>query len=357
MKNKEFFEALEAWERESRIDREVFISSLEAGLSSAYKKETGDSRPAMIELKPEKHEIKVYVYRTVVAEVEDPDKEISLEEAKLVKKSYKVGDLVKEEISPKLFTRIAALTAKQVVTQRLTDAKKEQILEEMNDKEGEILPAVVRRIEGNIVYVEILSTQMEGVMNQQDQIARETYREGQTIRVYVKKLKVNNYGTQVLVSRSSPGFVRRLFELEVPEIKSGVVSIKKVVREAGNRTKIAVYSEDSDVDAVGACIGPKGTRIGAIVKELNGERIDVIQWSPNPLEFIASAISPAKAAFVQVNNEAYSASVYVNDDMLSLAIGREGQNARLAAKLTEWKIDVKPYSSCGILPNLEDEEI
>ena len=344
MVNKEFFQALDDLEREMHISRDVFISSLEAGISSAYKKETGDTRPVMIKLTPDKFKIQVFVYQVVVDEVTDPDREISLADARELKKSYKVGDLVMTEISPKMFTRIAAQTAKQVVVQRLTDAKKEQILEEMNDKEGEILSAIVRRVEGNTVYVEIMSTQMEGVMGQQDQLASEKYIVGDIIKVYVKKLKVSNYGTQVLVSRSSPGFVRRLFETEVPEIKSGVVVIKKVVREAGNRSKIAVYSEDPDVDAVGACIGPKGTRIGAIVKELNGERIDVIPWSSNPLEFIAAAISPAKAAFVQVNNEAYSASVYVNEDMLSLAIGKEGQNARLATKLTDWKIDIKPYT-------------
>lgn len=347
MVNKDFFMALDDLEREMHISREVFIASLEAGISSAYKKEKGDNRPVMIKLTPEKFRIQVYVYQEVVEEVVDADKEISLADARQIKKSYKVGDLVMSEISPKEFTRIAAQTAKQVVVQRLTDAKKEQILEEMNDKEGEILPAIVRRIEGNTVYVEIMSTQMEGVMGQQDQLPREKYNIGDIIKVYVKKLKVNNYGTQVLVSRSSPGFVRRLFETEVPEIKAGVVTIKKVVREAGDRAKIAVYSEDPDVDAVGACIGPKGTRIGAIVKELGGERIDVIPWSCNPLEFIAAAISPAKAAFVQVNNEAYSASVFVSEEMLSLAIGRSGQNARLAAKLTDWKIDIKPYT--GIL--------
>jgi len=336
MINKEFFMALDDLEREMHISREVFLSSLEAGISSGYKKETGDSRPVMIKLTPDKFKIQVYVYQVVVDEVTDPDKEISLEDAKALKKTYKVGDYVMAEISPKMFTRIAAQTAKQVLDQRLTEAKKEQIIEEMNDKEGEILSAIVRRVEGGTVYVEIMSTQMEGIMGQQDQLAGERYLVGDTIKVYVKKLKVSSYGTQVLVSRSSPGFVRRLFETEVPEIKSGVVQVKKVVREAGNRSKIAVYSDDPDVDAVGACIGPKGTRIGAIVKELNGERIDVIPWS-----------SPAKAAFVQVNNEAFSASVFVNEDMLSLAIGKEGQNARLAAKLTDWKIDIKPYTAVG----------
>ena len=355
MVNKEFFLALDELERERRIDRAVFLASLEAGISSAYKKETGLSRPVMIKLTPDKFKIQVFVYQVVVEEVTDPDREISLEEARVIKRSYKVGDLVMTEINPKFFSRIAAQTTKQVVTQRLTDAKREQIVEEMTDKEGEILSARILRTEGTTVYVEITATQMEGIMNQQDQIPTERYVVGDIIKVFVKKLKVGGNNTQVFVSRSSPGFVRRMFEMQVPEIKAGTVIIKKVVREAGNRCKIAVYSEDPSVDAVGACIGPKGTRIGAIVKELNGERIDVIPWSSNPLEFIAAAISPAKAAFVQVNNEAYSASVYVNDDMLSLAIGREGQNARLAAKLTDWKIDVKPYSACNT--NIDTQDV
>ncbi len=345
MINKEFFIALEALEKERKIDKETFLASLEAGISSAYKKEIGDSRHVEVRLNPLKNEIRVFAYQVVVDEVVDSDKEISLEDAKKKKSTYKVGDRISEELSPKQFTRIAAQTAKQVVVQRLTDVKKEQVFEEMNEKEGEILSAIIRRVEGGNVYVEIMSTQMEGVLSQADQIRTEKYVPGNIIKVYVKKLKVSNYGTQVMVSRSNPGFVRRLFEMEVPEIKSGLVTIKKIVREAGFRTKIAVYSEDPNIDAVGACIGPKGSRINVIVSELNGERVDVISWCSDPLEFIARAISPAKAAMVQVNDEEKSARVIVNDSMLSLAIGREGQNARLAARLTEWKIDVKPYSS------------
>lgn len=345
MINKEFFAALDALEKERKIDKETFLSSLEAGISSAYKKETGDSRYIEVRLNPLKNEIRVFAYQIVAEEITDNEKEISLEDAKKKKASYKVGDRVTEELSPKQFTRIAAQTAKQVVVQRLTDVKKEQIFEEMNEKEGEILSAIIRRVEGGNVYVEILSTQMEGVLNASDQIRTEKYVPGSMIKVYVKKLKVSSYGTQVMVSRSNTGFVRRLFEMEVPEIKSGLVTIKKIVREAGFRTKIAVYSEDANIDAVGACIGPKGSRINVIVGELNGERVDVISWCSDPLEFIARAISPAKAVMVQVNDEERSARVIVNDSMLSLAIGREGQNARLAARLTEWKIDVKPYSS------------
>ncbi len=346
MTNKEFFLALDELEKEKKISKDVFIAALESGLSSAYKKETGEAKPVMIKLTPERNVIRAFAYQTVVEEVEDPDKEISLEDAKEIKGSYKVGDMIMTELSPKLFTRIAAQTAKQVIIQKLNDVSKAQIRDEMTDKEGEILSAVVRRIEGNNVYVEILSTMMEGVLSQSDQIRTETYKVGDVIKVYIKKLRDSLSGNlQVMVSRSHPMFVEKLFEMEVPEIKSGLVTVKKIVREAGFRTKIAVYSEDSNVDAVGACIGPKGSRINVIVKELNGERIDVIPWCSEPLEFIARAISPAKVAMVQVNDDEKSARVIVNDNMLSLAIGKEGQNARLAARLTEWKIDIKPYSS------------
>lgn len=354
MINKEFFAALETLEKEIGIDAQTFISSLEEGLAIAYKKETEVYRPVKIYLYPEKSKIMVYTYQTVVEEVEDPDSEISLEDAKKIKRSYKVGDLVLNEISPKLFSRIAAQNAKQVVVQRLNDAKKEQVIEEMNDKEGEILSAIVRRIENDTVYVEIMSTQMEGVMVPSDQIKNEKYNVGDIIKVYVKKLRVTQRGTQVVVSRSHQGFVRRLFENEVPEIKSGIITIKKIVREPGFRTKIAVISNDPQVDAVGSCIGPKGSRINVIVRELNGERIDVIEFSYNPLEYISNAISPAKAAMVQVNDDQVSARVYVKDEALSLAIGRDGQNARLAAKLTDWKIDVKPLSTLAGLPETDD---
>ena len=358
MTNKEFFLALDQLEKEKKISKEVFISSLESGLSSAYKRETGIAKSILIKLNPEKNTIRVFAYQIVVEEVVDEDKEISLADAKRIKNSYKVGDMVTEELSPKLFTRVAAQTAKQVIMQRLNDVTKAQIKDEMTDKEGEILSAVIRRVEGNNVYVEILSTMMEGVLTQSDQIRSETYKVGDVIKVYIKKLRDNASGNiQVMVSRSHPLFVEKLFEMEVPEIKSGLVTIKKVVREAGYRSKIAVYSEDPNVDAVGACIGPKGSRINNIVRELGGERIDIIPWCADPLEFIARAISPAKAAMVQVNDEEKSARVLVNDNMLSLAIGKEGQNARLAARLTEWKIDIKPYSSISEEDLDDDGEI
>ena len=346
MVNKDFFDAIDALEYEKHVSKEKLIESLEAGLASAYKKETGESRPVMVKLDDTKNSIKVYAYRTVVAEIVDEEKEILPEDAKKIKSSYKLGDKVLEDVTPKNFSRIAAQTAKQVIMQRLNDATRDAVYSEMSEKEGEIMTAVVRRKEGDTVYVEMTGSQLEGVLGPQDQIKGEVLNVNDVIKVYVKRVRTSAYsGTQVMASRSSAGFVRRLFELEVPEIRSGLVQIKNIVREAGYRTKIAVYSEDSNIDAIGSCIGNKGVRVNAIVNELAGEKIDVIQWCADPLEFVARSLSPAQVKMVQINELEKSAKVIVADDKLSLAIGKQGQNARLAAKLTGWKIDVKPYSS------------
>jgi N utilization substance protein A len=345
MINKEFFTALDLLEKDKRISKEIFMSALEAGLATAYKKEFSEARDVTVKLNPEKSMIKVYAYQTVVEEVIDEDKEIALEDAQAIKGSYKVGDRIFEDITPKNFSRIAAQTAKQVIMQRLNDAKKEMMLGEMKEKGGEILNSIIRRIDGGNIYVEILSNQMQGFMRPADQIRGEKYNINDTIKVYVKKVNESSRDMNVFVSRSAAGFVRRLFELEVPEIKAGLVSIKGIVREAGYRTKIAVASEDSNVDAVGSCIGPKGSRINAIVAEINGEKVDVINWCSDPLEYVARALSPAKVVMVQVNDDKHSVKVIVPDDKLSLAIGKEGLNAKLAARLTEWKIDIKPQSS------------
>ena len=346
MVNKDFFAALDELEKEKRIDKAVFIESLEAGLASAYKRQVGEARNVLVVLNEAKFSINIYAYKTVVETVEDPEKEISLEDAKAIKSTYKVGDIVSEDITPKDFSRIAAQTAKQVITQRLNDHVKNMVLEEMNEKEGEILTAIVRRVENDTVYVEMTGSQLEGVMMPSDQIRGEKYNVGDVINVYVKTTRTTTKGaTQVLVSRSNIGFVKRLFEHEVPEIKAGLVSIKHIVREAGYRTKMAVFSEDPSIDAVGSGIGNKGMRINSIVQQLGGEKIDVIGWCQDPLEYISRALSPAKVIMVQVNENEKSAKVIVPDDKLSLAIGKAGQNVRLAAKLTGWKIDVKPYST------------
>ena len=340
MISKEFFQALMELEKERKISQEMFISTMEAGLSSAYKKETGLNRGIDIQLNPSKFTIRVFAYREVVEEVEDPEKQISLEDARKVKEIYNIGDhFIDDELSPKMFSRIAAQTAKQVIMQRLNDERKNQVLSEMNEKEGEIVTAIIRRVEKDNVYLEISGSQMEGIMMKNDQIRGERYDINAIIKVYVKSVRSSDRGNpQVMVSRACTGFVKRLFEMEVPEIRSGLVTIKKIVREAGYRTKMAVTSD------VGSCVGPRGMRINNIVHELGGEKIDVIEWCSDISEFIARALSPAKAMMVQINEEDKKAIAIVPDDKLSLAIGKAGQNVRLAAKLTDWKIDVKPYS-------------
>ncbi|MBQ2714243.1 MAG: transcription termination/antitermination protein NusA [Clostridia bacterium] len=350
MQNKDLFLALEELEKDKKITKELLIEAIESGLVSAYKKQYGESRGVTVKLNPNTFAYRVIAYREVVDEVVNPDKEISLADLqaecaeKGVAFNYKLGDVINEDITPKDFSRIAAQTAKQVIIQKLTEAKRNIVMDEMSEKEGEIMTAIVRRVEAGNVYVEMTQSQMEGVLMQSDQIQGERYNVNDSIRVYVKKVRTTAKGAQVVVSRSSTGFVRRLFEIEVPEIKNGLVAIKGIVREAGYRTKIAVYTEDENIDAVGACIGAKGARVNAIVSELGGEKIDVIEWCADPLEYIARALSPAKVMMVQVNDDEKSARVIVPDDKLSLAIGKEGQNARLSAKLTGWKIDVKPYS-------------
>ena len=344
MISKDFFAALQELQETRHIDQELFLDSLKAGLVSAYKKEYGETRNVNVVIDPEKCSIKIFAYRTVVGEVEDEDVEVSLEEAQQIKKSIKLGDVLTEEIDTKDLSRIAAQTAKQVIVQRLNDAKRDIVFNEMSRKEGELLNAIVRRIEGNNIYVEISPSQMEGVLLPNDQIYNEKLRVNDNIKVYIKKVRTNARGSQVTVSRSAAGFVKRMFELEVPEIRSGLVEIKAIAREAGYRTKIAVYSDNQDIDAIGSCVGQNGMRINTIVSELNGEKIDVIQYSENPAEFIPRALAPAKVVMVNVNEEDKTARVVVPDDKLSLAIGREGQNVRLAARLTGWKIDVKPLS-------------
>lgn len=344
MVNKEFFQALDVLEREKKISKELMLESLEAGLVSAYKKEYGESRTIAVRLNEEKQTIKVYAHRLVVEEVEDEDTQVSLEDAREINPKYKVGDVVIEDITPKQFSRIAAQTAKQVILQRINDAKKEMVLNEMSRHQGEILNAIVRRKEGTTVYVEISGTQMEGVMMQTDQVPTETYNINDVIKVYIKKIRETARGAQVAVSRSSAGFVKCLFEMEVPEIKAGLVKIENIVREAGFRTKLSVCSDDPNVDAIGACIGNKGVRVNAVVGELGGEKIDVIEYTADPIEYIARALSPAQVLMVSIDEEEKTAKVVVPDEKLSLAIGRSGQNARLAAKLTGWKIDVKAYS-------------
>ncbi len=347
MTNKDFFAALADLEREKGIGEDVFLEALSTALASAYKKQfLGDAAGVEVRLDPEKCTIRFFLTRTVVDSEEPADGEISLEEAHAIKKSAKVGDVLTEEFTPKDFTRIAAQTAKQVILQKLHETERDNTLSEFSDKEGELMSGLVRKVDARNVYVEIGKGQIEGLMLPQDQVPGEKYFAGDRIKVYVKRVKSGGRNAQVLVSRAAPGLVKRLFEEEVPEIKAGTVVVKGISREPGHRTKMAIASVDPRVDAVGACVGNKGARVNAVVQELGGEKIDIILWSENPLEFIAKALSPATVVSVTQMSER-SAVAVVPDDKLSLAIGRDGQNARLAARLTGWKIDVKSESAAA----------
>ncbi len=354
MKSQDFFLALDDLEREKRIKKEIFIDALQTALVIAYKKHTGDAKAVEVKLDPDKYTIDIIAYLEVVEEVTDSDTQISLEDARLIDKKYKIGDKVAEKVVAKDFGRIAAQTAKQVIMQKLREVESELAYNELSQKEGELITCVVRRIDGKNVYVEI--NKLEALLMPQDQAPNDHFNVGDRIKVYVKKIKAGTRGPQITVSRTVAGFVKRLFEIEVPEIAAGLVTIKSIVREAGYRTKMAVYCEDGSIDPVGACVGNRGMRVNAIVSELGGEKIDIIPWHSDALEFIARALSPAKVAMVEVNDDEHSARAIVDDNMLSLAIGKDGQNARLAARLTGWKIDVKSYSSY-LKSKISEEEV
>ncbi len=357
MINQDFFLALEDLEREKGISQAEFIAALENALVIAYKKSTGTSGGVEVRLNPEKKTIKIYSTRAVVEEVVDPEKEISLEDAREIKKTVKAGEVLTTEIISKNFGRIAAQTARQILMQKLREIERENTVNEFEDKEGELMACTIRRIEDGNVYVELGSNQIEGVMSPREQVPGEKYELNQKLNVYVKRVKNGTRMAQIVVSRTANGLVKRLFENEVPEIRQGVVQVKSVAREPGQRTKIAIYSEDPMVDAIGACVGNKGARVNAIVSELNGEKIDIITWSENPLEYISRALSPARVLkVIQTGDD--SAMAIVPSDKLSLAIGRAGQNARLAVKLTGWKIDVKSdLDAAAELAEENDEEI
>ncbi len=345
MINKDFFQALEEIETTKKINAQQLIETLEAALTSAYKKMYGEAKSAQVKLVPEKNAIKIYSYKTVVEEVENPDKEISLQDAQQIKSSYKVGDEIMQEENTKDFGRIAAQTAKQVVMQKLKEMERQIAVDELSEKEDELLTTIVKRIEQNVVYVQIAGSHTEGVMLEQDQIPGEKFHINDRIKVYVKKIKDSFKGVQIQVSRSNVGFLRKLFEIEVPEIENGEVVIKNIARDPGNRSKVAIMATKPHIDALGACVGNRGVRINTIMSEINGEKIDLVPYSDDPLEYIANALSPAKVLSVEINESLKSSRVIVPDDKLSLAIGKMGQNVRLAARLTGWKIDVKPESS------------
>lgn len=358
MTNKDFFLALDELEKSKGISKEKVIESLEGALTIACKKNYGEASNVVVKTNPEKASIRVYICKVVVETVEVPEKEISLEDARNIKKTVKLGEEILTEIDPRTFGRIAAQNARQVIMNSLRQAEKDVTYNEYSDKENELLIGVVTRVKDDgTIYVEIGKNQMEGTLTPQEQIPGEKFRVGDRIKVLVKRVRDSVGGTQVILSRASYVFIKRLFENEVPEIRADIVQIKGIVREAGFRTKMAVYSTDPEIDPVGACVGSKGARVNAIVSEIGGEKIDIIPWSSDILDYIARSLSPAKVMIVQADEETKEAKVVVPDEKLSLAIGKEGQNARLAARLTGWKIDVKSYSAALQSGMFDDIEI
>ncbi len=343
--NADFIEALDQLERERGISSAVLIEAIEAALISAYKRNFSSAQNVRVEIDRLSGNILVFARKTVVESSQDPRLEISLDAAMEMNPNYRLGDIVELEVTPREFGRIAAQTAKQVVTQRIREAERGIIYTAYADLEEDIVSGVIARQDGRYSYVDLERT--EGLMALSEQIPGERLQLGDRIRAFILRVEKTTKGPQILLSRIHPGLLRRLLELEVPEIYEGVVEIKAVAREAGARSKVAVFSRNNDVDPIGACVGPKGMRIQSIVGELQGEKIDIIEWSNDPAIYVASALSPAKVVDVEVFEGEKMARVVVPDHQLSLAIGKEGQNARLAAKLTGWKIDIKSESQMG----------
>lgn len=352
--NKELFEALDMLEKEKGISKEYMLERVEAALLSAYRKESGGNENARIKLDPVKQEAKLYKQLTIVEEVTNPETEISLEDAQMKSKKYKLGDVYEIELKTKTFGRIAAQTAKQVIIQGIREAERGNLIREYEEKKEEIVSAVVVRVDPTTENATLEIGKNEMVLFRNEQIPGETLQVGDRIKVYITEIKRAARGPSVQLSRVHPGLVSRLFELEVPEIAEGIVSIMRVAREPGSRTKIAVLSNEENVDAVGACIGPKGARKNNVTAELCGEKIDIIPYSDNDEEFISAALAPATVvSVVKIPDAERAYRVRVADDQLSLAIGKEGQNARLAAKLTGFKIDIK---SAGAADDTDDTE-
>ena len=347
--SKEIFAALEMLEKEKGIPKDYMIEKIGQALLTAYRRDhAGDGENVVVEPDFKKSELRMFVRKTVVEEVEDPETEISVEDAHNYAKAPQVGDTVNIDIPTQNFGRIAAQTAKQVIIQGIREAEQGLVFQRFTSNEHELVPALVSRVDdrnGNVI-LEIGSgaEKSEILLPMSEQVRDEVLHEGDHIRVYVVEVRNDRNRPRVVISRTHPGLVKRLFELNVPEIRDGIVEIMSISREAGSRTKLAVWSQDEAVDPVGACVGPRGERVNAIVSELRGEKIDIVRYSEDPAEFIASALAPASVIRVDLLDDAKACRVIVPDDQLSLAIGREGQNARLAVKLTGYKIDIKPLS-------------
>ena len=339
---RELIEALEQIEKEKGISKDILMEAIENSLIAACKNEYGKADNIRVTMNRETGEIKVFADKTVVEEVFDPEEEISIEDAKIRDGAYELGDLVPIEIVPKNFGRIAAQKAKQVVVQKIREEERTTIFNEYYEREKDIVTGIVQRYNGRNISVNL--GKIDTVLTENEQVPGEYFRPTERIKLYIVEVKNTTKGPKVTVSRTHSGLVRRLFEAEVSEVRDGIVEIKSIAREAGSRTKIAVASNDPSVDPVGACVGVNGSRVNAIVDELRGEKMDIINWSDDPAVLIENALSPAKVVSVDVDPEEKAASVIVPDYQLSLAIGKEGQNARLAARLTGYKIDIKSES-------------
>ena len=334
----ELLDALLVLESEKGISKDIIIDAIEAALISAYKRNFNQAQNVRVSFNPEVGTIQVLARKDVVDNVFDPRLEISVEEARQINPNYQDGDVLEIEVTPKDFGRIAAQTAKQVVTQRVREAERGVIYSEFSDREEDIMVGIVQRQDARFIYVSL--GKVEALLPVSEQMPNEQYKPHDRIRVFITKVEKTTKGPQIYVSRTHPGLLKRLFEMEVPEIYDGTVEIRSVAREAGDRSKISVHAENIDVDPVGSCVGPKGQRVQRVVDELKGEKIDIVRWSNDPVEYVANALSPSQVVKVLVDEEEKATTVVVPDHQLSLAIGKRGQNARLAAKLTGWKIDI-----------------
>jgi len=341
--SEELMIALNELEKEKGIKKEAILESIETALVTAYKRNFDSVENVKVTINGITGEIHVYAVKDIVEKVENPNLEILLEDANKIDRKLTLGDKAEIELTPKNFGRIAAQTAKQIIVQKIREEARNIVFDEFNERKGEIVSGIVQKADGNIVVLDL--GKLEAIMPSKEQIPTEKYKVNDKIRAYVLQVEKGLKGApQVTVSRASTDFVRKLFELEIPEIYEGVIEIKSVSRDAGNRSKVAVYSPNENIDPVGSCVGQKGIRIQNIINELNGEKIDVIEWSPDPSIYISAALLPAQVMAVDINEDEKFAQVIVPDDQLSLAIGKAGQNARLAARLTNWKIDIKSES-------------
>ncbi len=340
--NLEFIEALEQLGKEKGISKDILIEAIEAALISGYKRNFHSAQNVRVDIDRQTGRVRVFARKTVVDEVVDPRLEISLDAALEINQAYQLGDIVEIEVTPADFGRIAAQTAKQVVTQRIREAERSIIYQDFVDREEDVVTGIVQRSDSRYYFVDL--GRIEAMLPFTETMPNERFKHGDRVKVYITKVEKSTKGPQIFVSRTHPGLLRRLFELEVPEIFDGIVEIRSIAREAGSRSKVAVYSNDPNVDPVGACVGHRGVRVQTVVNELKGEKIDIVRWSDDISEWIANSLSPSTVISVTILEDEKTARVVVPDHQLSLAIGKEGQNARLAAKLTSWKIDIKSES-------------